>query len=175
MSIINDALKKAGKPTESEFLTSLSQTRDASPKPAKMKSGSFNWGPLFVLLVLVLIAGPIVAPLFSRPVSPIGPGIKDPDMSLAESSAAADSNTRKGQFLIEEMALPALTPPLGAIQGPQFELSGLVYSPANSFCILNNKIVKAGESLQGATVSKITANEVILDYEGKIITLSMAA
>ena len=56
MSIINEALKKAGQ--ASKIGLGIEMER---------KKSRMNWGPIFVLLVLFFITGPIIAPIFSSP------------------------------------------------------------------------------------------------------------
>lgn len=187
MSIINEALKKAQKERESFTpVTSVSGTGIEYHK----KHG-FNWGPIFVLLVLFLITGPIIAPFFAAPFkkeafagasSPrtisVGqdslpdPSILLPKNQLGEIVGAA----RKGQFGIEEMPLVLPTSgPITAEPGTalrrNFSLSGIVYAPKDSYCIINDKIVKVGEQVGGATLVEITPEKVVLDYQGQKITL----
>ncbi len=167
MSIINEALKKAGKEKESTHSMPILQIRNSAPKMgASVKRSSFNWGPLFVILVLLLITGPIVAPLFSTP-------FKRGELMHSEVVAPANVSPAPRQFLIEESPLfqPAISP---LVDPPHLSLTGIMRSPNDAYCILNNKIVKTGESIQEAKLIRVEPDHVVLDFKGREITLSLA-
>jgi hypothetical protein len=188
MSIINDALKKAGQPIISETQTHRSAGRVAtdqySEKRADIKptlqverrKSAPNWGPFFLVGVLLLITGPIVAPMFfNNPSSKIYSAPTDPASTPMNLSAAP-----KGQYAVEEIPLsPQVmrTAQLGKSVNPltKFKLSGVVYSEAGSYCLINGKVATQGESVGGAIIEKITASEVVLNYQGEMITLPVEA
>ena len=187
MSIINEALKKAQKEKES----SLSSIPAARIELRSHKKHGFNWGPFFVLLVLFLITGPIIAPFFAAPfkkeISANGSSpatVSVGQNSLSDSALFASKNPlgelsggamRKGQFGIEEVPLLPSAGPAGNSTSStfrrNFNLSGIVYSPTESYCIINDKIVKVGEQVGGATLLEITSEKVVLDYQGQKIQL----
>lgn len=187
MSVINEALKKAQK--EKEF--SVPAAGGASSELRFHKKSGFNWGPIFVLLVLFLITGPIIAPFFAAPFKKEAyAGMSSPKTisvgqnSFSESAVLVQKNqpglltgspSRKSQFAVEESILLPQAGPFSAGQGTgfrkNFHLSGIVYSPKESYCIINDKIVKAGEQVGGATLVEITPEKVVLDYQGSQITL----
>lgn len=156
MSIINDALKKAageksgaGKPVNTIGIE------------LKRKKQGLNWAPIFVVLALLLVTGPIVAPLFSTPSKTVPP----PD-AASVTLGSSDAGVRRGQFGIEEMARPATIQPM-----PGFSLSGLVYSDKESYCLINGQVVKQGEFVSGAKLVSVTKDEAVLDYRGEKIVL----
>ena len=163
MSVINEALKKAnrtpgtGSPAKPEVLLQRAV-------PAKRNS-PINWGPIFVMAVLLLIVSPIVVPLFRSP------------YSNAAGGAYTQGNMR-AQFAVEEVPIPV--PPLAALPAqtavsstpPNFWLNGLVYSDKDSYCLINGKIVKLGETVGGATLIKVTPSQAVLRYEGRDIMLA---
>lgn len=183
MSIINDALKKAQKDKES-FLPFAG---GAGAQLQFHKKHGFNWGPIFVLLVLFLITGPIIAPFFAAPFKREGGSafntisvgqnsLPDPAIRTLQTQAETLSGaTRKGQFGIEESPVLPTLGPIGVAPNAaflkNFNLSGIVYSPKESYCIINNKIVKVGERVGGATLLAITPEKVELDYLGQTISL----
>ncbi len=170
MSIINEALKKAWK--EKENIPSSSY-QDSVKKKLDLefhkKKSRLNWAPIFVVLVLLLITGPIVAPFFSTPFKPSTPSATRAVITpLAESTS-----NKKAQFGVEEAGLfRGLAPQ--AMHAPNFNLTGIVYSPKDSFCIINDQVIKVGEDIQGAKLVNVGPNEVILDYKGNKVQLSMA-
>ncbi|HTL69825.1 MAG TPA: hypothetical protein VL404_00895 [Candidatus Eisenbacteria bacterium] len=175
MSIINDALRKAQKndPRQGEPLG-----RNLEVHIDKRRSG-MNWGPVFILLVLLLITAPILAPVFSVPFKKGGEQIAPRQIAAGPSVALQaepvqlaslpSQDTRQAQFGIEEA--PLLVHP-GLYPRPNLILSGVVFStPKDSYCIINDRVVKVGESVQGARVTGVSPDEVKLDYQGETIVL----
>ncbi len=186
MSIINEALKKAQKEKESSFPLAGTELR-------LHKKQGFNWGPIFVLLVLFMITGPIIAPFFAAPFkkeastsNAISKTVSVGQSSLPDSMVVLPKNpvdspvsatAHQGQFGIEESPiLPPSPGPIGASPSAalktNFSLSGIVYSPKESYCIINDKVVKVGERVGGATLLAITPEKVVLDYQGETIALA---
>ena len=165
MSIINDALKKAGRPIIF--------------RPAEIrKKGGVNWGPFFVLGVLLLIVSPIIAPAFHNPyrneVVPM-PGGHPAGLPARAEEPVAPTDSMNAQFAVEE--LPIAPTPSAPIEPPTppeptFLLNGLVYSKGGSYCLINGKVVKIGQSVEGATLTSVTADTAVLDYQGRKIILS---
>ncbi len=193
MSIINEALKKAGREKRA-----LSSAQDQPVVRTGISVGGFsiemerkkskmNWGPIFVLLVLFLITGPIITPIFSSPFKGVGllgnttavettSALKPaPETQIAGLPVSTESENRKSQFGVEEASIfQALAQQSHIIQTPYLKLSGIVYSSDASYCIINNKIVKIGEDVQGAKLTGVTPKEAILDYAGEKVILSVS-
>ncbi|MBI2095661.1 MAG: general secretion pathway protein GspB [Candidatus Omnitrophica bacterium] len=174
MSIINEALKKA-------------QTEKGSPAlrgpvaPVQLigremeyerKKSKVNWGPVFILSVLLLITAPLIAPIFSTP-------FRNEARLFSYETMPGDS--RKAQFAVEEaprqMAPPApVARPLfdaaGALR-PALHLDGIVFSPNDqSYCLINGKILKSGDKIQGAELVRIAPQQVTLSYQGEKFVLA---
>ena len=160
MSIIHKALKKTNQPV----IADSQKTNKPSEIPAALRSTdrrktSASWRPFLVLGILLLVVAPIFAGKF-----------------LKESGSPQTSHAL-AQFAIEEAPLP---PPSPAMNKPRrnakapFELSGVVYSEAHSYCLINGVVVSEGESVGGAIVQKITPEEVTLIFSGQKITLPVA-
>ena len=166
MSIINEALKKTTQPIMTETQKTTQETR---PELLRRKT-RMNWGPIFVIGVLVLITAPILTPLFYSPYKTTSP-IKE----IPIGSVLAASNSRmSGQFAVEEAPI-ATTSRLAAAPstGPlsNFSLNGLVYSKTDSYCLINGKVMRIGDRVGGATLLQVTPNEAVLDYRGEKIVL----
>ena len=187
MSIINEALKKAVREKEAGFSAEDKESvRRNIEIQFHKKRTAFNWGPVFVVLVLVLITGPIVAPIFSTPAktysvsSALTPRVQAqnvPAQSSDIASAAVNSDvsaTRKAQFGVEEAPVFGNAPIQVISRVPQLNLSGIVYSPEESYCIINNKIIKVGDFVQGAKLLNISQKSAMLEYQGKEISLSVS-
>jgi hypothetical protein len=165
MSIIHEALKKARHEqgsvpmagSQEEIRNNLKMGVERSSRSGK------NWGPLFVITVLLLITGPIVAPAILAPLKKMGPA----------APPAQSPSTRKGQFGIEEAGLFQMAPPAAA-KAQDLRLSGIVYSPKEAYCIINDSILKTGDTVRGAVVTSVTAQSVTLENQGKQVTLNLA-
>ncbi|MBI2167697.1 MAG: hypothetical protein HYU34_05610 [Candidatus Omnitrophica bacterium] len=57
-------------------------------------------------------------------------------------------------------------------QGP-FHLTGISRSGSDWTAIINNELVRVGEAVNGAEVKEIRSQEVILDFKGQTLTLSL--
>ena len=186
MSIINEALKKAVREKEPSFSFRDKETMRRNVEvQLQPKKWRLNWGPIFILLVLTLVTGPIIAPIFSTPFkgmtysgglssSPAAQNVSaQPVTEMASLPTYVPSATRKAQFAIEESPVFGVQPVLGVSKMPEINLSGIVYSADDSYCILNNKIVKTGDSVQGARLVSVSKNTVKLDYQGQEMLLSV--
>ena len=155
MSIIHEALKKAGQPV---LLEIKSESKVKMPLGRRQKS-PINWGPLLVVFILVLVVSPILTPLMSRSYK-----------SNVDESAA--SSHMKAQFAVEEAPIiPPATAVVAIPTLPNFMLNGLVYANEGSYCLINGKVVKLGEVIEGATLIKVTPDSAQLDYQGRKIIL----
>ena len=186
MSIINEALKKASQEKQgSSFSEKIQAPGVGVEVEFKKKKQGVNWGPVFVLLVLLLISGPIIAPIFSTPFKkslttgsraaqqgPTAQKILTASPPMVPPVQSPDTLTRKAQFGLEETsaAMPGLSSAQAAAL-PNLSLSGIVFSPAESYCIINEKILKMGEHVNGANLVRVTANAVELDFQGQRIVL----
>ena len=189
MSIINEALKKAIHEKEAGFSPRDNELVRRNIEIAfQRKKPQLNWGPIFILLVLVLITGPIVAPIFSTPfktaaystgnLSPKSVAQNVPVQPITDLAKAVVSSeppvARKAQFAVEESPLFGNSQSHAPWQMPSLNLSGIVYSPEESYCIINNKIVKVGDTVQGAKLLSVSHNLVTLDYQGKAVSLEVS-
>lgn len=182
MSIINDALKKAGNPSQPEPKrpeTGRLNQPILQPVPGARKKSSINWGPVFVLLVLTMITGPLIAPIFSSPYRSTSTALVVP--SYRESLNQVSGN-RQAQFAIEEAPRLAAAAPAAILKSQAavlpsregFVMNGIVYGDPASFCIINGKVVKVGEKVGGATLVAVTPEKATLKFEGKTIDLWVA-
>lgn len=146
MSIINEALKKTG-----EFI----QENEAKNKPA---AKTFPSPKLSIIYILILLAGVLLSKfifgLLSRP-------LQTPKIEAAESSVKPVLSTA------------AVTPSENKnIAEPSFILNGIFFSDNDGYALVNNQIVRENDSVDGATVIRITPQAVELDYNGKFTSLS---
>src|SRR3989338_9033649 len=180
MSIIHDALKKAGDSKSSQALPVRGLFRQNLELEVPKKSKQVNWGPIFVLMVLFLITGPLIAPVFSTTfkrtnfigASPSSRAAYQVPIETASPPVNTVSENRKAQFGLEEMALnPLGSAPL--VAAPRLDLTGIVFSKEGSYCILNAKVLRVGEEVGGAKVTLVEPGLVKLLYQGEEIKLTV--
>ena len=179
MSIINEALRKAGQ----EKLPENIVNRSVSPPvltPAGALAGKkilpelpkkkqkVNWGPLFVVLVLLLITGPLIAPIFSSPYRNTVTTYPVPSyqetLKASEAPKVPAASNLKAQFAIEELPVAPIARPVPF--RPDFAINGIVYSSPNSYCIINGRVVQVGEKIDGAKLISVTPEKATLEYQG---------
>jgi hypothetical protein len=154
MSIIHDALKKSG--------GDKAKNPSVKPQVERHARSGTNWGPLFVIAVVFLVAGPLLAPIFFK------------------SQEGSHETAVSGQFAVETMALPAagqsgfqpFKPNPARSNG--FTLSGVIYAGEDSYCLINGIVLKKGARVGNATVSEIASDRVVLDQGGRHFTLSVS-
>ena len=187
MSIINEALKKALKEKTSAHTPSVihENLRKNFEIEFEKKKSTVNWGPIFVISVLLLITGPIIAPFFSTPfrrtdlptqvaataAEPGTSNVVQGQTQLAGLPAGENAANRKSQFAIEEFPLFRQAPsPI--VQTPYLNLSGIMVSPnASSYCIINDEVYSQGQIVRGAKIVSILPDEVLLEHKGQTIRL----
>ncbi len=54
-----------------------------------------------------------------------------------------------------------------------FKLKAIIYNPTSPSAFLNNRIVKPGDSVDGATVMRIEKHKVVLNEDGKEIAVTV--
>lgn len=179
MSIINEALKKAER--EKGIFAQGEPIRVSVEDARKNLEMEFrrrprvNWSPVFIILVLVLITAPIVGPIVFPPFRTAGvtnqlraQDPRDAVMNRTRPIAPpAPSPMSRGQFGVEERFIGAPMMPPSTLH-----LSGIVFSPTDSYAIVNDMVLKVGDRIQGATVKTISKNEVMLERGDQTIRLA---
>lgn len=151
MSIIYDALKRVEKSASG---TTADRDRLKTNPPNKPK-------PILVFILVILsalFAGNITYYLLMhpkrKPTPPPAPVIaipaKPPEPLVNEEKPVAP--------------LPAPDPTL--------TLSGVFFQHGKGYALINNRILEAGDKIEGATIKEISLEKVALDFEGRIITLT---
>ena len=186
MSIINEALKKAQQDKQQVPLSKESLRKNFEMEFGSKKAG-FNWGPLFVISVLLLITIPILSPIFqANPVkhSNFLNAFSSVQAPLAAPFAATDN--RKAQFMVEEAPMPLMpqglsTSPLGGTatfmgetQKTYYSLTGVVLSGDGSYCVINDQVLRQGDRIGEAVVKAIAQDSVVLAYGEEMLTLRLS-
>ena len=152
MSIIYDALKKV----------EISQANDPKTKIKKIAhqdEGSKSKPKIYLLYALMICLGLFIANIFYGRLSQ-----KEPYLAPTRPTAALE----KTPSIETEMENQKETPyPL--------ILNGVFFSGGEGYALINNRIVKKGDKIEGATVAQISLDEVELERDGSMINLSNSA
>ncbi|MFA5356173.1 MAG: hypothetical protein WC301_02025 [Candidatus Omnitrophota bacterium] len=155
MSIIYDALKKV----------ELSQGANTAAKTERRPG---NKRRSYLLLILVLVTVFFIVNLSYRQLAPKPPVQAPP---VVEAVPPAQPLPPPPAPAVE--AVPA--PPEAPQPTPSFVLNGIFYADDGSYALINNRVVEPGDNIDGATVLKITADEVDLEFDGAGIKLLNSA
>jgi hypothetical protein len=157
MSIIYDALRKVEGKVQDEEVIAVGQ-----------HSGrEISFVRVGLICVAVLIAGYLLAQfMFSSNAIKeyILQGVSIPGAMKGKPRAPVEKKQQ------EQAALPP-----AAVKGAQkmtYVLNGLFSADNASYALINNSIVQAGDTIEGAKVVRITADNVELEVDGRTITLS---
>jgi len=149
MSIIYDALKKV----------ETSQTDDSK---TKIDKGFKSKLKIYLVVALMVCLGLFVANIFYEWLIP------KPLLNTTEPAA-----------LQTKEIPPAFTPlettgrqEKNKVSLTGFTLNGVFFSGAEGYALINNRIVKKGDKIDGATVVQVLLDEVDLDFGGSLIKLS---
>lgn len=149
MSIIYDALKK------------VEVTIDKTPtvKVNKERKSRFK---TYLMYVSVICVGFFVAYIFFGLFTKL----------------LKTSTTVQPDVIQKEADLPPPAPPSTDIQRPlaqpSLTLNGVFFSEDQGYALINNRIVKEGDLIDGVTVVRITLEEIDLNFQGQDIKLSTA-
>lgn len=157
MSIINEALKKteASIQKNSAKNPSLPLSRP-KPRPYLFYISILVGGLLLIILIFAVInrkAKPFPLPEPAKTALPIEtePQINQP-LPVVTSNSAPPKEEEKPE--------------------KKFILNGIFFSDNDGYALVNNRIVRENDLVDGVKVEKITAHTVELSNEGNIITLS---
>jgi hypothetical protein len=170
VSIIYDALKKV------EESTGKTLTGEPAPKKEAV-SGKFKTYWLYGLVILAgLFLGNIFFGLLTNLKTPAGAGPKAENITtpLLKPQAPPPLAALPQE---KQQALPAETsaavPPLPEEKPlPSFTLNGIFFAQEEGYALVNNQIVKVGDTVDGSTVKTINSDSVELDSAGTVIRLS---
>jgi len=163
MSIIYDALKKV----------ETAQSNEPKAKPAK-KARPKPKAYLFYALIICL--GLFIVNFFYG--LPSSQKHKGEGGVTVKAIAGADKKEPPNQPLIKgDFAVQAKMPTGHKIDTPKesasaLVLNGVFFSGNEGYALINNRIVRQGDKVDGATVTKIQLDEVELERDGSFIKIS---
>ncbi len=167
MSIIYDALKKV-------------ETSQANDSKTKIDKGFKSKPKIYLVFALMVCLGLFVANIFYEWLIP-KPLLNTTDIVTGGQPPADKKQTvSSSQPSTEPAALQTSASVETKIETqkespPSFTLNGVFFSGAEGYALINNRIVKKGDKIDGATVVQVLLDEVDLDFGGSIIKLSNSA
>ena len=179
MSIIADALKKVEKKREPVVVSKTpSYTQAQTPQP-QINITHVTQHKVSYLFVGIMVAAVVFMGLLFTKFSH-----SKPSYQLAEDTSADPATQAQAQKLQPK---PIITPePTQAtfansnfpilkklVNDSNFRVSGIMYDENDPAAIINNQIVREGESIGEATVERIERDQVKISYEGKEFTLKV--
>lgn len=171
MSIIYDALKKVEE--SSDRTEKLKLNKEPVKSRAKHKA--------FLLYLLIACLGIFLANIFfiflSR-LSPTNTLVVLKNQPQISENLKPPVNIELPESTIKEKEAQPIEPtssvPLTDETEPHgsFVLSGVFFSNNEGYALINNRIVKEGDKIDGATVRRIALGEAELELKGEVIKLS---
>ena len=149
MSIVNDALKKAGKEFESKDQNISVGDRHACPMPSYDK----KWIVIItasLFIIASLFGSLILYKTMSRSSAFVGAGLKPAPTSIIRSTL----NNIEQKIAVRTMKSQDVV-----------KLSGIVCGDKGEWAIVNNRIVKKGDKLLGGEITSITKDLVKIEKD----------
>ena len=172
MSTINEALKKVEKKRE-PVTTTRPFYQESAPQPQInvthiTQQHKVSYPLIATLVVVVFIAGIFITRWTMG--SSQAPVVIRSSQSVPEQTAQADTEP------VEKTQAPSFAPStfpmMRNMMGElNFKLSGIIFSEDDPSAIINNEIVKQGDTINGAIVQCIEKDCVKLSYQGKELTV----
>lgn len=151
MSIIYDALKKVEKTNGKNSQEGNGNRPNNKPRPAL----------IIIFLVLLIIFGfNLINNLSKRPKAK--PAL--PSVTMAEPAKELLPS-------VPEVKPETLKKPAQA-QEPVLNLNGIFFEKKKGYALINNQILSVKDTIEGARVKEIGLNKVVLEFEGREITLN---
>ena len=146
MSLINDALKKMSKEKGDKDSPSLGREGfDIPPFPRKKRPVPNGPSFLMFLGIFLFIGVALLVRLSVRP-------------------KAAHPSQKKTPKVSKEEKKPHRVP---------IVLNGIAHGDGEEMAMLNNQIIRVGDEIEGATLSEVGADYVVLQKEGKTLKLKL--
>lgn len=154
MSIIYDALKKVE--------NGLNEYNIKAPKAERDKKVKFRVHKVYLIYLLAGCTGLLIANIFFKMLSPIPSGNNNVLTKKLAEETHLESTVSPPENNIEIMAEDENS----------FVLNGVFFSQDEGYALINNRIVKKGDRIDGAKVLRIDLDEVSLELAGTVIKLS---
>jgi len=167
MSIIYDALKKV----------ETSQTGDSK---TKIDTGFKSKLKIYLLYASMICLGLFIANIFYGRLLP-KPSLNTTDIVTGgqppadKKQAVSSSQPPTKPAALQTSASIETKTETQKESPPPFTLNGVFFSGAEGYALINNRVAKKGDKIDGATVVQISLDEVDLEFSGSVIKLPNSA
>ena len=185
MSIIYDALKKVEGKVDAPGSNLINLKIEKAPQPKRKINPPLIY--VFVILLSIIIAK-FAFDLIQRPDEPFAKRLTE-SIELVKNKAnllmqrkPAVQNKEVLTFTPEPhkvVAHPSLENVVAAAPlapkkqtPPSLVLNGIFFSEEEGYALINNQILREGESIGGAILKRINAEDVELEFDGSTVKLS---
>jgi hypothetical protein len=174
MSIVNDALKKIEEKRNGEDGTNLSGASVHFDVKAEHKKAVHHFATKMIIVWccgVVLLGVFIFLLIHPKKKAYVLYSPKGDVQKVADPSAVVQQD-EAAQNVVSAPILPnmAVAP---SVNKSGFRLSGIMFSEAEPMAIINNEIVKPGDTINNAKVELIEETQVTLSSNGQEFTLSV--
>jgi len=172
MSLINEALKKAGKEKGAQDPFSGVPGSPESPSPQKKER---NWEKVILFSLMGIIGtGVVVSMTLFKRSSPR----PLPQRAAQQTPPIVPVTPKEAPPPPQETASTPTTPAASSQSSPivlksSLTLNGIVQGEGEDLAILNNQITKIGEDIEGATLLEIGKDSVLLEEGEKRFRLKL--
>ena len=148
MSIIYDALKKVERSTNKDIITEVNKERSANKLTPYLLYALVACGGIFAAnMVFTVFSPPATSPKPAKITKPAV--VKEAPVPIPSKTITPAPTT------IVEAKIEPMIPPL--------MLNGVFFSKNQGFALINNKVVKQGDSVEGIKVRKVNLDDVELE------------
>lgn len=148
-------------------------TKNFSPKVFILGAAFVFLGFIFAITLFKYLTIP------KQPATPaIAPSATQLDQEQLEQSQEiqqiepeAEDLAAETAEVVEEVQIPEVEEEVIEREIPHLVLNGIFTSGSGSYCLINNRIIREGETILGVKVVRIDSNKVVLDAFGKEMIL----
>ena len=176
MSTIAEALKKVEKKREPLTAPYSSPSQPGAAQPqiniTHVTQNKVSYFFVGALILVVFVAGIIFTRVTSSKAhnQTADDVLLDKPVQVAKVTATPVVNNTPAPNVFSQSPLPIIR---SLVNESNFRLSGIIFSEDDASAIINNEIVKEGDTIGGATVEFIDRGSVTLSYQGKDLTLKV--
>ena len=185
MSLINEALKRAEAEKSGSPLPRSSRAPTYGASRLGLRKGGFRTRKLIgvsAVGLLVAFSSWLVLDKFSSWIAPPRSPAAAQASAVQQHAAPAESapppaveqhTQAPGDVRPDFANIPAQAPAKPQLKASDFKLSAILHGPNGATAIINGQFLQIGSMIEEATIVSIGQHKVILDADGRRITLQM--
>ena len=165
MSIIYDALKKVEKSSNQEIITQVNKERTGTKLTSYLGYVLFACVGLFIANLLFGMLSQ------NKPAPAVTPKPQSENIQalpLKEAASGSTVNTQKSVAAPAKTATAAVVEVKKEPMIPHLSLNGVFYSKNEGYALINNRVVKQGDTIEGVKVKRVNLDNVELETSSGI-------